>query len=47
MASWRTDSPGADAFYRSLGFLPVTGEPACSHQLVLIETRIDARLVVD
>ena len=43
----RTDSPGADAFYRSLGFLPVTGEPACSHQLVLIETRIDARLVVD
>lgn len=32
----RTDSPDADAFYRCLGFLPVTGEPACSHQLVLI-----------
>jgi GNAT superfamily N-acetyltransferase len=30
----RTDSPIADAFYRSLGFMPVTGEPACSHQLV-------------
>jgi GNAT superfamily N-acetyltransferase len=31
----RTDSPEADEFYRSLGFLPVTGEPACSHQVVL------------
>jgi GNAT superfamily N-acetyltransferase len=30
----RTDSPIADAFYRSLGFMPITGEPACSHQLV-------------
>jgi GNAT superfamily N-acetyltransferase len=30
----RTDSPIADAFYRSLGFVPVTGEPACSHHLV-------------
>jgi GNAT superfamily N-acetyltransferase len=27
----RTDSPDADEFYRSLGFMPVTGEPACSH----------------
>ena len=33
----RTDSPEADRFYRSLGFKPVTGEPACSHQLVLID----------
>jgi GNAT superfamily N-acetyltransferase len=32
----RTGSPDADAFYRSLGFLPVTGEPACSHQLILV-----------
>ena len=32
----RTDSPDADRFYRSLGFKPVTGEPACSHQLVII-----------
>jgi hypothetical protein len=30
----RTDNPIADAFYRSLGFMPVTGELACSHQLV-------------
>lgn len=27
----RTGSPDADAFYVSLGFMPVTGEPACSH----------------
>jgi GNAT superfamily N-acetyltransferase len=33
----RTDSPDADRFYRSLGFKPFTGEPACSHQLVFIE----------
>jgi GNAT superfamily N-acetyltransferase len=32
----RTDNLDADAFYLCLGFLPVTGEPACSHQLVLI-----------
>jgi GNAT superfamily N-acetyltransferase len=31
----RTDNPDADAFHLCLGFLPVTGEPACSHQLVL------------
>jgi ribosomal protein S18 acetylase RimI-like enzyme len=33
----RTDSADADAFYRSLGFMAVTGEPACSHQLLLID----------
>jgi len=32
----RTDSPDADEFYLSLGFMPVTGELACSHQLVFI-----------
>ena len=35
----RTDSHDADRFYRSLGFMPVTGEPACSHQLVLSQRR--------
>jgi GNAT superfamily N-acetyltransferase len=30
----RTDSADANAFYRSIGFMPATGEPACSHQLV-------------
>jgi GNAT superfamily N-acetyltransferase len=33
----RTGSPDADRFYRSLGFMPVTGDPACSHQLVFID----------
>jgi GNAT superfamily N-acetyltransferase len=33
----RTDSPDSDRFYRSLGFMPVTGEPTCSHQLSLID----------
>ncbi len=33
----RTDSPDADCFYRSLGFMPFTAEPACSHQLVFID----------
>ena len=31
----RTDSPDADCFYRSLGFMPFTAEPACSHEVVL------------
>ena len=31
----RTDSPGADGFYLSLGFMRFTAEPACSHQVVL------------
>lgn len=31
----RTDSPDADAFYRSLGFIRFTAEAACSHQVVL------------
>lgn len=33
----RTDSPDADSFYRSLKFVPFASEPACSHQLVLID----------
>jgi GNAT superfamily N-acetyltransferase len=33
----RSDSPIADAFYRSLGFMPVIGEPACSHEFILID----------
>jgi len=33
----RTDSPHADGFYRSLGFMPFTSEPACSHHLVFID----------
>jgi GNAT superfamily N-acetyltransferase len=42
----RTDSPIADVFYRSLGFVPVTGEPACSHELLLIdEVQPSIRLV--
>jgi GNAT superfamily N-acetyltransferase len=47
----RTDSPNADAFYHLLGFLPVIGEPACSHQLVLVGTPdrrpVPGRVVVD
>jgi GNAT superfamily N-acetyltransferase len=35
----RTGSPDADAFYRSLGFMPLTGEPSSSHQLVLDDRR--------
>jgi GNAT superfamily N-acetyltransferase len=31
----RTNSPDADGFYRSLGFMRFTAEPACSHQVVL------------
>jgi len=31
----RTDSPDADAFYRSLGFVRFAAEAACSHQVVL------------
>jgi GNAT superfamily N-acetyltransferase len=31
----RTSSPVADAFYRSLGFMPVADEPDCTHRLVL------------
>jgi GNAT superfamily N-acetyltransferase len=31
----RTNSPDTDGFYRSLGFMPFTAEPACSHQMVL------------
>jgi len=33
----RTDNPDADGFYRSLGFMPYTDEPACSHQLAFID----------
>jgi len=33
----RTESPDADSFYRYLGFMPFTEEPACSHQLVFID----------
>jgi len=31
----RTKNPDAYGFYRSLGFMPVTAEPECSHQLDL------------
>ncbi len=31
----RTDSPDADVFYRSLGFMRFADEAACSHQVVL------------
>jgi GNAT superfamily N-acetyltransferase len=31
----RTNSPDADGFYCSLGFMHFTAEPACSHQVVL------------
>ena len=30
----KTDNAGADAFYQSIGFTTVAGEPSCSHQLV-------------
>jgi GNAT superfamily N-acetyltransferase len=33
----RTESPGADASYRSLGFMRVTGEPTCSHEIVFTQ----------
>jgi ribosomal protein S18 acetylase RimI-like enzyme len=31
----RTNNPDAESFYRSLGFMSFTAEPACSHQVVL------------
>ena len=31
----RTNSPDADGFYRSLGFMRFTAEPAVSHQVIL------------
>ena len=44
----RTDRPDADAFYRSLGFMPFTAEPACSHQLVFsVEGQSQARSLCD
>ncbi len=35
----RTDNPDADAFYRSLGFMRLADEAACSHQVVLNTAR--------
>jgi len=41
----RTNSPDADSFYCSLGFMHVTAEPACSHQVVLdVESSIIGQL---
>jgi GNAT superfamily N-acetyltransferase len=31
----RTNNPGADGFYCSLGFMRFTAEPACSHHVIL------------
>ncbi len=44
----RTDSPDADGFYCSLGFMPCAAEPASSHHVVLInEAQPQARSFCD